>query len=124
MKFTFSSPSTDVKFPGSFVAIIRARKPVEQEKTALNIAFLATPIVSLAMPVFTKDIPVIWWGNAVVTFLCYLYAFARPANDDTTGGQSEDDEEGEAKTSSFRRLLIKAAKALDYGSGQERGLRQ
>lgn len=36
------------------VPSLRARKPGEAEKAALNIAFLATPLVSFAMPFFTK----------------------------------------------------------------------
>lgn len=33
---------------------LRARKPGAEEKEALNIAFLASPLVSVAMPTFTK----------------------------------------------------------------------
>lgn len=36
------------------VPSLRARKPGEAEKVALNIAFLATPVVSFAMPFLTK----------------------------------------------------------------------
>lgn len=36
------------------VPSLRARKPGEAEKVALNIAFLATPVVSFAMPFVTK----------------------------------------------------------------------
>lgn len=36
------------------VPSLRARKPGEAEKVALNIAFLATPVVSFAMPFITK----------------------------------------------------------------------
>lgn len=73
------------------------------------------------MPVLTKDVALIWWGNAMITLLCYLYAFSRPANDDTIGDYDKRDEN---QMSGFDRLFMKAIKALDYGSGQERGLRQ
>ena len=36
------------------VPSLRARKPGEAEKVALNIAFLATPVVSFVMPFVTK----------------------------------------------------------------------
>lgn len=36
------------------VPSLRARKPGEAEKVALNIAFLATPVISFAMPFITK----------------------------------------------------------------------
>lgn len=36
------------------VPSLRARKPGEAEKAALNVAFLATPLISFAMPFITK----------------------------------------------------------------------
>lgn len=36
------------------VPSLRARKPSAEEKEALNIAFLATPLVNFAMPFITK----------------------------------------------------------------------
>jgi hypothetical protein len=36
------------------VPSLRARKPLAQEKEALNWAFLATPLVSILMPFATK----------------------------------------------------------------------
>lgn len=98
---------------------LRARKPSAEEKDALNIAFLATPLVSVAMPTFTKDVVIIWWANAVATAACYAYAYLKPKD---TGYTSE--EEGETERSSLPPFLVKAFKALDYGSGQERGLRK
>ena len=97
----------------------RARKPSASEKEALNIAFLVTPVVSIAMPVVTKDVALIWWGNALATAACYAYAYLKPAADGEAGVSADDDEK-----SSLPLWVIQAFKALDYGSGQERGLRK
>ena len=97
------------------VPSLRARKPKEEEKEALNIAFLATPLVSVAMPIITKDIPTIWWANGGAVALSYAYAYLKPESE----GISNEEE-------SFKLppILVKAWKALDYGSGQERGARK
>ena len=99
---------------------MRARKPSNEEKDALNVAFLATPAVSLLMPVFTKDVGIIWWGNLLATIACYVYAYTKPKQDPTLESLESGDEEN-AKLPS---LMIQALKALDYGSGQERGARK
>jgi len=69
-------------------------------------------------------VAIIWWGNALATAGCYAYAYAKPPpvessdGDDGEGGGMEDVQQGMAP------MLIKAWKALDYGSGQERGARR
>lgn len=71
------------------------------------------------MPFVTKDVITIWWVNALVTGLCYVYAYAGPKTEEEASAiEDENDSNG---TSS---ILKKAFKALDYGSGQERGLRK
>jgi hypothetical protein len=67
--------------------------------------------------VFTKDFLVIWWVNAAATAASYAFAYLKPS--DAYGV----DENGEEK-SSLPPVLIKAFKALDYGSGRERGERK
>jgi hypothetical protein len=94
----------------------RARKPSAQEKEALNIAFLASPLVSLALPTVTKDVALIWWCNAAAVLVCYAYVFIFKA-------KNEQDAVGENK-SALPSWVVKALKALDYGSGQERGSRK
>lgn len=102
---------------------LRARKPKTEEKEALNWAFLATPLVSIVMPTFTKDVALIWWGNAAATAACYAYAYLKPAS--TTDDQGPDGEGGmEDVQQGMAPMLIKVFKALDYGSGQERGARK
>lgn len=103
------------------VPSLRARKPGAKEKDALNIAFLATPAVSLIMPVVTKDVAIIWWANAAVTAACYGYAYTKSTE---VGGEGEtaDSTDGEQQ-SSLPPIIVRAIKALDYGSGKERGER-
>lgn len=122
----------------------RARKPQAAEKEALNIAFLASPVVSLLAPaLLTRDTAVLWWLNAAVVALCYLYAYTTQftANNDgtlmlgTTSGDNEKavsavagDGAGNSNTGGSDTLLPPwlrgVLRALDYGSGQERGVRK
>lgn len=92
---------------------LRARKPQANEKEALNIAFILSPTVSLLLPTFTKDVTIIWWANAIATAACYAYAYLIPKSDDTANAND-----------SLPPWLKQAFKALDFGSGQERGLRK
>ena len=94
-----------------FWYVLRARKPRAQEKEALDIAFLLSPVVSLIMPTLTKDTAIIWWANFVAVGACYAYAFLKPKV------------EGEEK-SAVPEFISKGIKALDYGSGKERGERK
>lgn len=94
---------------------LRARKPNYAEKEALNIAFLASPMVSIIMPTFTKDVAIIWWANLATVAVCYAFAFA---NEDKKG-----EDEGTAK-SVLPKPVTQALNALDYGSGKERGVRK
>jgi len=82
--------------------------------------------VSLALPAVTKDVALIWWGNAAVTALCYAYGFSRSAEEEQEPDESEVEGEGEegGAQQGFNKVLIQAFKALDYGSGRERGLRK
>ena len=61
--------------------LLRARKPSNQEKEALNWSFLLSPVVSVAMPIVTKDVAVIWWANAALVSACYVFAFTKPTAD-------------------------------------------
>jgi hypothetical protein len=88
----------------------------------LNLAFLGTPVISILLPSFTKDVVVIWWANFAVTAIAYAYAYLKPESEDD--GSSSSDEEESQGNSGVKSLLIKAFKALDYGSGQERGARK
>lgn len=96
---------------------LRARKPANAEKEALNISFLANPLISVLMPTFTKDLPTIWWANAATMGACYAFAYYNEANAEPSEG---DDEE----KSVLPKFVVKGLNALDYGSGKERGVRK
>ncbi len=100
---------------------LRARRPGPTEKKALDVAFLLTPVVSLGMPFVTKDMGTIWVANAVATAACYGYAFGFAGK----GGEEEDGEGLEDREDETLPAPLKAAlKALDWGSGRERGVRK
>lgn len=86
---------------------LRSRRPQGAEKQALDYAFLATPIASLLAPAATTDTGIIWTIDALVTAGCYTAAYA--------GVGGEVDKSGAAGWI-FR--------ALDMGSGKERGERE
>lgn len=94
---------------------LRARKPSAEEKDALNIAFLVTPVVSLVAPIATKDTGLLWWANAAAVALCYAYSFTKGAS-----AEPEDEEGG----GSLPLFIRRAINALDYGTGRERGVRK
>lgn len=98
------------------VPSLRSRRPKGLEKKALDIAFLASPAVSLVAPVFTKDTGLIWFANFVVVAASYGYAFTVGENEDD-GGDDNDD----SKTPAFVKFLYKS---LDFGGGRERGVRK
>jgi hypothetical protein len=95
------------------VPSLRSRRPKGFEKKALDIAFLATPAISLIAPVLTKDTGLIWAANFAVVAASYGFAFAVGEDDD---GDDEDD----SKTPEFVKFIFKS---LDFGSGRERGAR-
>ncbi|CAM9162701.1 unnamed protein product, partial [Choristocarpus tenellus] len=96
------------------VPSLRARKPGGEEKEALNIAFLATPVTNLAAPFFTKDPVLIYWANIAVLALSYGYGF-------TVGSPGVGGELSSDKDKNRPQWLKFLYKAVDFGSGQERG---
>lgn len=96
------------------VPSLRSRRPLGSEKRALDIAFLATPIVSLVAPVVTKDTGLIWTVNFIIVAGSYGYAFATDGNDD-------DSNNNDKNKPAWLRFVYKS---LDFGSGRERGARQ
>lgn len=97
---------------------LRARKPSKEEKDALNLAFLISPVVSLTLPVFTKDVALIWWVNAFSLLGSYTYAYSFKS---TAPGDNNSEKKKKVVLPKFFSQVITA---LDYGSGQERGLRK
>ena len=70
------------------------------------------------MPFATKDVTIIWWSNLVSICLCYLYVYVfKKGKQDT----SVEDNQTEKV---LPPLISQIIRALDYGSGQERGVRK
>mmetsp|Transcript_37665 Transcript_37665/g.92574 ORF Transcript_37665/g.92574 Transcript_37665/m.92574 type:complete len:360 (-) Transcript_37665:183-1262(-) len=96
---------------------LRAVKPLgypslnisaNMEKKALNLAFVLTPLLTLLLPVFTKDTAVIFWADVATVAACYALYVAK--GDDPDGGDG---------------VEIKGVlRYLDYGTGRERGARK
>lgn len=93
------------------VPSLRSRRPTGWEKKALDVAFLATPAVSVVAPVATKDTGVIWAANLAVVVLSYLYGYL-------SAGEEESDSSNQPAWLKF------VFKSLDFGSGKERGVRK
>jgi hypothetical protein len=94
------------------VPSLRSRRPKGSEKQALDLAFLATPAISLIMPALTKDTGTIWFVNFLAVAASYAYAYLAPDSD-------EPDDDGE--TPGWLKFVYKS---LDFGSGRERGARK
>lgn len=96
------------------VPSLRSRRPTGNEKRALDIAFLGTPLISLLSPVVTKDTGLIWMANFMVVAGSYGYAFLGSSGDD-------DDDGDDDKRPGWLKFIYKS---LDFGSGRERGARK
>lgn len=116
--FQYNSMDVSIKVLGFWwwwlfiVPSLRSRRPTGFEKKALDIAFLATPAVSITAPIVTKDQFVIWGANLAV--VAGSYAFAYFTDDGGRGESGKDQPE----------WLKFIYSSLDFGSGKERGLRK
>lgn len=95
------------------VPSLRSRRPSGFEKKALDIAFLATPAISITAPIVTKDQALIWGANFAI--VAGSYAFAYLTYDETNGGREESEQPDWLKF---------IYRSLDFGSGKERGLKK
>jgi heme/copper-type cytochrome/quinol oxidase subunit 2 len=105
---------------------LRSRRPQGYEKQALDLAFLASPVVSLIAPVVvTKDTGMIWWANAVVVGGAYGYAFwsSRQHNQNDDNDDDDDDSHSTSQTPPPPKWWKFVYQSLDFGSGRERGAR-
>jgi len=94
------------------VPSLRSRRPGGAEKKALDIAFLATPAVSILGPVATKDTMLLWLANFIV--VSGSYAFASLSNGEIEQKESKSQPE----------WLKFIYRSLDFGVGKERGIRK
>ena len=86
---------------------LRARRPRGWEKQALNWAFLGSPLLTIGLPFVARSPPLIWNANLALLIGAYAYAFL---NKDAVEGEVVGGFSG-------------ALRWLDFGSGQERGMR-
>ena len=100
---------------------LRSRRPSGWERGALDAAFLGTPLVSIASPIFTKDTGIIWWANFAVVAGAYGFAYLSGVvggDGDGGGGDGGDEEDRRPGWLKF------VYRSLDFGSGRERGARK
>lgn len=86
---------------------LRARRPRGWEKLALDIAFLGSPIITIGAPFVAKEPPLIWGANLALLIGCYAYGYAF----------------GRGEQAQSLGAFTGALNAIDFGSGQERGIR-
>jgi len=96
------------------VPSLRSRRPRGFEKKALDIAFLGTPLVSIAAPIVTKDTGLIWIANFMIVAGSYGFAYL-------TDGADDDSDDSDSNQPAWLKFVYKS---LDFGSGRERGARQ
>lgn len=93
------------------IPALRARKGTAKwEKSALNVAFLATPTLNLLLPFLTKNCATIWAADVAVLLGCYVYYASAASRSDARsaqGGSSSQKETGRVKG---------ILKYLDWGS--------
>ena len=82
------------------------------EKRALDWAFLGSPLLTIGLPFVAKDPPLIWCANLALLIGCYGVSFF------VLGESAEPEAEGAGAGK-----IANALKALDFGSGRERGMR-
>lgn len=87
------------------IPALRARKGIARwEKSALNISFVSTPLVNVALPLVTKQCTAIWAADVAILLGCYAYYFRRAIEGVDSETQTE-----QAKIKGF-------LKYLDWGS--------
>lgn len=89
---------------------LRARKGIASwEKSALNVAFLATPLSNLVLPAITRNTSAIWATSVAVLAGCYAYYYVRGVSREG----SEGDQQGKKKEQTKIRGILRY---LDWGS--------
>lgn len=90
---------------------LRARKGIAAwEKSALNVAFLATPLVNLTLPAITRNTAGIWASSVAVLAGCYAYYYIRGTSQTNAG---EKDQKAKKKEQTKIRGILRY---LDWGS--------
>lgn len=89
---------------------LRARKGTSKaEKSALNVAFLATPLLNVALPALTRNCGVIWAADIALLGACYAFYGIKAGQ----SAQAEDETSGLEKEQGRVKGILKY---LDWGS--------
>lgn len=91
------------------IPALRARKGTSKtEKSALNVAFLATPLLNVALPALTRNCGVIWAADVVLLGACYAFYGIKAQQ-----GADTDEEDKVVKEQGKVKGILKY---LDWGS--------
>jgi hypothetical protein len=92
------------------IPALRARKGMRKaEKSALNVAFLGTPLVNVALPLATKNCGVIWAADIAFLVGAYAWYVGRAVDAGGEGGGKAPSEKEQNRVKGF-------LKYLDWGS--------
>jgi len=105
------------------VPALRARKPGGpwgmgyEEKRALDISFLVLPFVCIFAPILFKDAAATYWLSLLTLVGLYGWSFNTPLEDESKI------QRGAGQDLNLPEPVMWAIKALDFGTGSERGAR-
>lgn len=103
------------------IPALRARKPGGpygmgyEEKRALDLGFLTTPIICFLGPVFTKEAGYVFLATLALLIGLYVWSFNTPLQDESRARR------GAANDADLPEVVRWALRALDFGTGSERG---
>jgi len=106
------------------VPALRARKPGgpygmgNEEKRALDLSFLVLPLVCIFTPFFSKDPAVTFWLSLATVAGLYVWSFNTPLESADDSGSRRG-----AGGNDLPEPVQWALRALDFGTGSERGVR-
>lgn len=110
------------------VPALRARKPGGpfgmgyEERRALDLSFLILPFICIITPFFSRNPVVTFWACLITLAGMYAWSFVTPLTEENMSGSRR----GAGSTVSGEGLpepVQWALKALDFGTGSERGVR-
>jgi len=105
------------------VPALRSRKPGGpfgmgyEEKRALDLSFLVLPFVCIIVPLVSREPAVTFWASLLAVAGLYLWSFNTPLQSESGSRRGAGDDLGLPEPVTW------ALKALDFGTGSERGAR-
>jgi hypothetical protein len=99
------------------IPALRARKGTSKaEKSALNIAFIATPLLNVAMPFATKNCGAIWAADVGLLAVVYVYFGALFTATSSSANDDDDDNDSTGTPLKEKSRIAGALKYLDWGA--------